>query len=231
MAENEQPPLTPEKQLLKLIENPKQDALKAESKKREGKKWFSTGTFKGKFSFWKSLSTTKFSSLRHYTKTPLGIRQLNSALKILTVITGLYFAYSIVDMAIELNKASNLIFEPEKNVQEIEEETAQLKNLSYYLDKVASRSIFEMAEAKPDRAREKKETTEPAKSEQEDTSKNYALVGIAWSAAPEAMIENTVKKRTHFIRRGQMIDDDAKVVTIFKDKVILSINGNEVELK
>ncbi len=230
MAENEQPPLTPEKQLLKLIENPKQDALKAESKKREGKKWFSTGTFKGKFSFWKSLSTTKFSSLRHYTKTPLGIRQLNSVLKILIVITGLYFVYSIVDMAIELNKASNLIFEPEKNVQKVEDETSQLKNLSYYLDKVVSRSIFEIPEAKPEKVREKMENVVPEKPK-EEVPINYALVGIAWSANPEAMIEDTVKKRTHFMHRGQMIDDDAKVVTIFKDKVILSVNGKEVELK
>lgn len=229
MAENE-PPLTPEKQLLKLIENPKQDALKAESRKREGKKWFSAAVLKGKFSFWKSFSATRFLSLKQYTTTPVGIHRVNSALKILMIIGGVYFLYSVVGMAIELNRASNLIFSPEKNVQKVEEEPAQLKNLSYYLEKVSNRNIFQIPEAKPQKPKEKEEAAQ-VKEKKEEVSKNYALVGIAWSANPEAMIEDTVNKRTHFMRRGQMIDNNVKVVTIFKDKVILSIDGKEVELK
>jgi type II secretory pathway component PulC len=57
------------------------------------------------------------------------------------------------------------------------------------------------------------------------------LVGIAWSNDPEAMIEDGKNKRTFFVKRGQTLDDEVKVVTIFKDKVILTFKGKEFELR
>ena len=229
MAENEQPP-TPEKQLLKLIENPKQDALRQESKRREGLKWFSFSALKGKFSFWQSLSSTKWFSLRRFTHSPVGLRQVNTILKVLIVIGSIYFIYAVSEMGIELNRASNLIFEPDKGVRPEQEETGQLKSLAYYLEKVSVRNIFSIPEFKAKPVKEKPAEA-PAKKTKEDLSKTYSLVGIAWSANPEVMIEDVQKKRTHFVHRGQIIDEKVKVVSIFKDKVILSRDGKEFELR
>ncbi|MBI4430418.1 MAG: hypothetical protein HY587_01730 [Candidatus Omnitrophica bacterium] len=229
MAENE-PPLTPEKQLLKLIENPKQDALRAESKKREGRNWFSAAALKGRFSFWKSLSSARQFSLKRFTRSSVGIRQVNTLLKILIALGGLYFGYAVIHMGLELNRASNLIFEPGEGTQEAKGTPERLNTLSYYLEKVSARNIFEkpvLRERKP----EEKTEVEPSKTENEDFSKSFSLVGIAWSQNPEAMIEDTAKKKTHFVRRGQTIDEKIRIVTIFKDKVILSIDGKEFELK
>jgi hypothetical protein len=45
------------------------------------------------------------------------------------------------------------------------------------------------------------------------------------------MIEDTKTQRTLFLKKGQRIDNEIKVEAIFKDKVILSYKGEEIELK
>jgi type II secretory pathway component PulC len=64
-----------------------------------------------------------------------------------------------------------------------------------------------------------------------DRAKDFSLVGIAWSADPEAMVEDGKNKKTYFVKRGQPLDSEVKVVTIFKDKVILTYKGKEFELR
>jgi len=44
------------------------------------------------------------------------------------------------------------------------------------------------------------------------------------------IIEDTQAKRAYFLKRGQMIND-FEVKAIFKDKVILSYQGEEIELR
>lgn len=53
--------------------------------------------------------------------------------------------------------------------------------------------------------------------------KTLKLVGIAWGPAPIAMIEDTARHETSFVKRGQVINQ-MKVKTILKDRVVLS-NG------
>ena len=56
------------------------------------------------------------------------------------------------------------------------------------------------------------------------------LVGISWSNNPDAMVEDTKALKTFFIKRGDMIGK-FRVEAIFKDKIILSFEGEEVELR
>ena len=46
----------------------------------------------------------------------------------------------------------------------------------------------------------------------------------------DAMIEDTQALRTFFVKRGQMLGQ-VKVEAIFKDKIILSCDGEEAELR
>ena len=61
-------------------------------------------------------------------------------------------------------------------------------------------------------------------------TQHLRLAGISWSDDPDAMIEDTRTKRTLFVKRGGMIGK-IKVQAIFKDKVVLFYDGEEIELK
>jgi len=226
MAEKE--PITPEKQLLKLIENPKQEALQGESVKREGKKWLSLGALKGRFSFWKSFSFKKWFSFKQLTKTAFGVRQINLMLKASILFLSLYLGYSVIGMETEMKHAANLILEPDKGLAIREEHGAELKNLSYYLEKAAKRNIFTIGQAP---TKEGTVQAPPKPASESDRTKDFSLVGISWSANPEAMIEDTKSKRTYFVKRGQPLDDSVRIVTIFKDRVILNYKDKEFELR
>jgi hypothetical protein len=225
MAENES--LTPEKQLLKLIQNPSTTTLQTHKVKREGKKWFSLGALRGRLGFLKSISAARWSSLGQRVRTPPGLRQVNMALKFCILFLVLYLSYGVVAMAIQLRKASQLILQPDKSIPFEMGEPVTLKNLSYYTDKVGARDIFKLGPTA--KAPDTPEST--VVPPEEDLSKNFSLVGIAWSNDPEAMIENTQLKRTHFVKRGQFFDQSIKVVAIFKDRVVLGQNEKEFELK
>ena len=225
MAENE--PITPEKQLLKLIENPSRQNLNLENAKRQGKKWFSLGTFKGRFGFLKNSFGKKWQSVKQESRRPPGMQQLNFVLKVLLIFLVLYFGYTLATMPIHFKEASNLILHADNQLALPIEQPTELKDLSYYMDKVAARDVF-----KPGAAR--KETTiggQPVEPPQEDMSKKYTLVGIAWSNDPEAMIEDVALKQTSFLKRGQTFSDSVRVVAIFKDKVVLNSKGKEFEIK
>lgn len=225
MAENE--PLSPEKQLLKLIENPKQEQIKLEGTKREGKKLFSLGALKGRFAFWKTFSVKRWFSVKQVAQTSFGIGQINLALQFIVIVAGIYFAYAAIQMGTNLKRASNLILEPDKNVSPGKSVFLELRNLSYYLEKIAGRNIFSVYQVP---TQQPKRVIE-APAEEENRSKDFSLVGISWSANPEAMIEDVKNKRTHFVKRGQVLDGSVRIVTILKDKVILSDNDTEFELK
>ena len=45
------------------------------------------------------------------------------------------------------------------------------------------------------------------------------------------MIEDSKTQRTFFLKKGQIIEIDLVLKDVFKDKVILSYGGEEVELR
>jgi hypothetical protein len=225
MAENE--PITPEKQLLKLIENPKGKSLQVEAAKREGKKWFSLSALRGKFSFWKSFSFQNLNFLVRAAGSSLGLRQINLALRLAILFLFLYLGYSVATMGTELKRASNLILPDIKAMSAPASGAIEaLKSLSYYTEKLAARDIFKLVKLE-----EKPKFAAPQKVTPESPVKHLSLVGISWSSDPVAMIEDTVAKRTYFVARGQPAGAGVRVVTVFKDKVILSHEGLEYELK
>ena len=104
----------------------------------------------------------------------------------------------------------------------------QMKDLAFYLDKIASRNIFQPYERKAaDQA-----TSSDQIGLQTKMSK-YKLVGVAWLDVPEsatAMIEETGKHETHFLREGDKIED-VKVKTIYTDRVVFSSANEEITIK
>jgi len=107
-------------------------------------------------------------------------------------------------------------------------ETSRLKPLGYYLENVKSRNIFVMNSPRLslDNLSEKSPSSKAV-----EATKNLKLVGISWGPDPDVIIEDTLNKRTLFLKRGQLIDNKIRVKSIFKDKVILRYGGEDIELR
>ncbi|MFH0985416.1 MAG: hypothetical protein V1882_07745 [Candidatus Omnitrophota bacterium] len=219
--------LTPEQQLLKLIENPTQASVRVESVKREGEKLISLPALKGRVDFWKAASMKRWFSLKQFSQSPHAMKRINGVLKFLIFVMVIYSGYTLYGMVTGIKKASNLILPSQKTAVEVPETVTALQSVSYYLGKTKGRNIFTpVVPEKP------QEETKPAEGvEEENPFKTCNLVGIAWSDNPEAMVEDKGLGRTFFVRRGQLLANGLRVVTIFKDKVILSYKGKEYELR
>ena len=106
-----------------------------------------------------------------------------------------------------------------------------LKAVSYYLEKARGRDIFQMVRDEEPRAKSVSRANPPSQRITE-LIKNLRLVGISWSADPDVMIEDTNLQRTFFLKKGQIIENiNVKVEAVFKDKVVLTCEGEEAELR
>ncbi|MFH0799988.1 MAG: hypothetical protein V2A66_07410 [Pseudomonadota bacterium] len=92
-----------------------------------------------------------------------------------------------------------------------------------FLASLARRSLFQptAGEAAPRKP-------SPADADMAGVMENFKLVGIAWGAAPEAMIREVKEGRTFFLKEGQKLKG-VLVKQILKDRVIMEYNGQTKE--
>lgn len=220
-------PLSPEKQLLKLIEDSKTKSadIRIQKVKRHGLGLLSPGAWIGRFSFFKARNTawTGGGGVEHF-----DIRSINSILTVSVLALAFYFFTAIFMSLIDLKKKPGLGFEaPASTETTAAHKASLLKAASFYLEQVRERDIFKTVEAKPS----EKETAAPVSSSGiAEAVQNLRLVGIAWSNDPDAMIEDISIPKTYFVKRGAKIGE-IKIQAIFKNKVILNYGGQEIELK
>ena len=215
--------ITPEKQLLNLIEKPASaGSLHTAAIKYQGLRFLSLGALKGRIAFLKN----KLKSFNPKDLRELDIRVVNRMLNLLIFILVFYFIANLTSSVMHLNQPLELEPKIEKSSTA---GTAALPSLlkaaSYYLDKIRERDIFNMG------AKRVADTAKGPSQKLLAATEKLKLVGIAWSPDPDVMIEDTVNQRTMFLKKGQMINNEVKVEAVFKDKVILSYQGEEVELK
>ena len=222
----EKGPLTPERELLKIIEEPgtkvKVPSLKA---RQNFFNLFSPIAFKARLSFLKAKlkSGAGFKWL-----TQLEIKTVNRLLEICIFILIFYLVGNFVISMIDLNKNSSLAFEIKENADSsVLAEASLLKADAYYLGKARARDIFKMGLTS---VADSEQATEVPVSGISEAVRNLKLVGISWSDDPDIIIEDTQVQRAYFLKRGQMINDFT-VKAVFKDKVILSYNEEEIELR
>jgi hypothetical protein len=219
--------LTPEKQLLKIIETSKGNALgvAARSSRRHGMSWLNLGAWLGRISFFK-VRLEKLSS--GFSLEQLDVKTANRILGFLVLLLSLYFMGSLIMSLVNLSKLPRLETNPQAAKVDINipEPQGLKKAASYYLDKVRERDIFTMGLKK---LAAKQPEQGPSAKIIEITS-TLKLVGISWSNDPDAMIEDTKSLKTYFVKRGDMVGE-TKVQAIFRDKVVLSLENEEFELK
>ena len=216
--------LTPEKQLLRIIETSKMNSsgVQLKTSRRHSMSWLNFGAWLGRISFLKG-RFEKWS--KGFSLEQLDVKVANSVLGFLVTLLCLYFFGNLVVSLINLSKTPRL--ESSTAVAKIEtsfpEATGLKKAAAYYLDKIRVRDIFTMGSKKV-----VLNTTPTSKSM--ELASTLKLVGISWSTDPDAMIEDTKGLKTFFVKRGEMVGE-ARVQAIFKDKVVLSLGNEEFELK
>jgi len=217
--------LTPEKQLLKLIEEPHSRFSKNAVIRGKGATFFSLGGLRGRFNF---LIDSLASFLRSWSG-PVDTKKINVILTFMSIMVGVYFIGTSIFLALKLSVLPVFSFKAESSAKlGALKQASQLKALTFYMEKSRTRDIFKIGkQAQAEDA--PKQATDTVAKQQAIVSK-YKLVGISWSDNPDAMIEDSTANKTYFLKRGQALDG-AKVQAIFKDKVVLSSEGVEVELR
>ncbi len=230
MAQEKTP--TPERQLLNLIEGGSsgQSSLRTDAAMHRGLSLLSPQAWASRISFFRQ-ETVKW--LQGGSSRGIDIKAVNRLLSLCVVILSVYFMVNLFISANNFRKAPdfNLKIKQFKSpVSDIQEATV-LRALTYYLDKIRARDIFIMGE-KPQQQGAGKELSKPSPSRVAEVTQSLRLVGISWSNDPDVMLEDTKALKTYFLKKGQVIDsNNVKVEAIFKDKVILSFEGVEIELK
>lgn len=220
--------VTPEKELLKLIEGAKansggQAKIQAEAFKRKVGSFFSFGALAGRVSFLKDRLRNSFKAGRF----DLDIKALNKILKGCIFILIFYFIANFLFSLINSKKILNLEIKIEKGALPLSfSEVSLLKPLSYYSDKAKSKNIFSMAS----RISPKEIVAKEARSKISELSQDLKLVGISWSDNPDIIIEDKKVKQAYFLKKGQKVNE-LFIKDVFKDRVILSYGSEELELR
>lgn len=228
-------PTTPEKQLLDLIEDPKEQNLNQKKIRRNSFSLFSVAAFKGRLSFF----LENVQSGLFFKRIFFDIKGLNKVLKL--CILGL-LVYLIGNSAMSLSRLKKIpefVIGGSRSSGGIPENDFSSKKISDYLEGPRTRNIFVFGDTpKEEPKTEVQEIMEVAPPEEvkatpaEALSQKIGLVGIGWSDNPDVMVENTETKKMYFLKRGERIDGLIKVEAIFPDKVILTYdNGKELELR
>jgi hypothetical protein len=218
---NEQPS-TPERDLLKLIEEEGKASTVSSSKvKRRVFSLFSLGAIRGRVSFW------RHNFLRSLRPKEISIKLVNRLLAILLFFLFIYVIIDIGSSVFNLKEEVEAAFYIDKKPSaSYITESVPFKGVDYYLEKADKRDIFNIVRKEIVKIEKEKEKVKMII----EKTKHLKLVGIAWSEDPDAMVEDTRAKRTLFVKENDMIND-VRVKEILKDKIILSYEGETVELK
>ncbi|PYM45986.1 MAG: hypothetical protein DME14_19345 [Candidatus Rokuibacteriota bacterium] len=228
------PAVTPEERLLRLIES--------------GEKGGGRFAFRD-VSAWAPFFFPYKEKARRLVASWLSGRLAPRELNLTLINRGLIVLLALVVAAIALNtqrvrpSAMDLVSEARSARPTAKEEPplAALRPVEDYLREVDARDLFSPGappeRKKPEAKAEPVRPAEPTKPPPEPTAleilreraKTLKLVGIAWGRVPIAMIEDTAKRETSFLKERESINQ-IRIKAIFRDRVVLSYGNAEYDL-
>lgn len=204
--------VTPEEKLLHLIENP------TSKTKKQFKPPFKR---KGPFKLSRLSRVIKEFWLKRRVKI-LTLKFTNKVLIGLSIIVTLFIVFDFIVG----NRDVRGLYLIEKGLLPSElkaDKIAESLPLSDYLDEIKRRDIFVSIEKEFPTYEEGEEITLASLAE------SLVLVGILWSDVPQVMIEDTILNKTYILNEGDSINN-ILIKDILKDRVILSYQGEEMEM-
>jgi hypothetical protein len=231
MVQEPERPSTPEKQLLSLIEDPKAAAATQGKIKRRTFNLFSLDALRARISF----LGEKFKAALTPKKFSLELKGVNRILSAAIVLLAAALVLTVTRSIEKLNRIPDFGLGTARPASEPLSTEDSIKKLMSYLDKVRARDIFRFGgviKIQPQElVEEVQEPVAAAPSPAEELLNSLRLVGIGWTEEPDVMIENTSTKKVYFLKRGDWIDGRIQVNAIFEDRVIVSFDGKEAELR
>jgi hypothetical protein len=227
-------PTTPEKQLLDLIEDPKERDLSQKKIKRSSFSLVSLAALKGRLSF--LLESVQSGAL--FKRAFLNIKGANKILKVFMALLLVYLVGNFTMSIIRLNEIPEFVTRKPRTSSGTSLADLSTKQISDYLEGPRSRNIFKFGDIPEEEAPKDEKLAEVAApvevtlSKAELLSQQLGLVGIGWSDNPDVMLKNMDSGKMYFLKRGERIEGLIKVEAIFQDKVILTFDdGKELELR
>ncbi|MFC1632224.1 hypothetical protein ACFL1I_05870 [Candidatus Omnitrophota bacterium] len=221
----EKPRLTPEEQLLKLIEQG--DQTEAAKLKRQRSLFFKLNSLKIFFLSLNKNLVQVCQDLKSGTREP-NLKALN---KVLFVASIILLAYSVSEFMLNqpqidrIAAASPAIKEQPEQPHGQKGQHGQERPFLHYLEMVRRRNAFSPIEFK-----QPEQEDVIGEKQLREMIKDLSLVGISWDLdSPIAMVEDKQNKKTYFLRQGELIDQ-FKIEQILKNRVILSFEGQTIEL-
>jgi hypothetical protein len=217
MPEN---PLTPEENLLRIIEGPS-DAARAMQRARP------RSPVDPKLA-WKLFQAKYLTGFAKY----LNFKAMNIAL---LGLGGCVTFFLVADFIAGLPRADALarLEEAAKTASIGDISIERIPPLEVFLQEITQRNVFALvpspAPVEPQVAAQAALAAQTSQILQ-DAVKSLRVVGILWSETPQAILEEVADGRTHLVNRGNTIKQ-VRVKDILKDRVILSYDNKDVEIR
>ena len=159
------------------------------------------------------------------------LKSVNQVLTIVLLASVAFLAFELLQGFSVLSPKIQINVDQKKSnkVMGVETIIPVFQNVSYYLSGVTRRNIFQPIES--EKARAVVSTDRSSKLAQ--LTQNCKLVGISWLNSIDsasAMIEDTDKKITYFLQKGEKMGD-ITVKTIYADSAVLGYENEEIIIK
>jgi type II secretory pathway component PulC len=209
-------PLTPEEKLLRIIESPAQSPRPMPPRRMVQDFRFSLNIWNAKFKekCWPRIQEA------------LTLKTANFFLVIFSVFATIFLVF---DFSMGAPRASALAaLELQAKKADIGDMTFEaMEPVSVYIQEITQRNIFSLPEPpKPIPAQPVAQAAPLAV----NPAQGLKVVGIIWSDYPQAIIEDSTEGKTHLLSRGSKLKN-GRVKEILKDRVILSYDGQDIELR
>ncbi len=233
------PNVTPEERLLRLIESGEKGELEPKATRKpvfwDVRTW-ATVLFPRRV---KANGSARVGFGAGFLPRELSPSLINRSLLVLLIFlgAGIAFDFSMNGVQTSLKDLPAQVAPLRPPVEE-EQALVSLRPLPEYLKEVEERDIFSPSLfSKPKQKLKPLPTKQPpVKPPQpgplqilQGKAQNLKLVGISWGEVPMAMIEETTKRETSFLKAGQFINE-IQIKAILKDRVVLAYKGAEYDL-
>ena len=229
--ENEK--ISPEERLFKVIQEEKNAPSEGENFEKRNNKMSLRGIQRFFFNLRTKAVAAQGSPRAIAVALPINFQEIdpkaiNKALLVVLAVLMILVVYSAINKRSSVARIANAISSIKSQaIKRGEIET--LKPVSFYEEEVKKRDIFQPM------PRVQKEMVLPQKKQAleglKEMAANLKLQGISWGNYPRVMIRNEKEDKMYFLRQEQMIGSTRiEVKTIFKDKIVISYEGEEMEL-
>lgn len=218
---------TPEKQLLKLIEQPGTADQQKETLKRRSIALFSPSVLRGKLSFFKEKAAKYLAGKK---KASLGVKEMNRVLAFCTLVMAAYLAVDVIGAIGDLNKTSALEITP---WEAKDTHPASSAGKLDYVEKTGIRQVFQFKshEKVDDSTTGVIRTRKTDREIMREFLDDMKLIAVSMDPEQPLALIKDKEGNSRFWKEGAMISGVIKIIKIFESNVLMGYKKEEEFLR